>query len=345
VPADKRIRIAAAVLVLALVGAAVWYLRGDHGPRHFTGFVEGEERVIRSEVSGRVLEVKYAEGAEVPADTAIAVIDDTDIAARIRSKEEEVRVLDAEIVNQKEKIVLTETTWQRDVSTRAAELRQAEAAAELARRTLARNAELFKKGTSTAQEMDESRAREKESESGVTRARELLARAQEQEREIALAGGALEALRRRRDLAAAQLHELHVTRAKHVIRSPSMPTVVQTQFLWPGELAQPGTPVLALLDPVDKYVQLYVPVAALGEVRVGQRVALELDSEPGRRYPGEISFIADRASFTPEKIETRSDRMTQVYRVKVRVLDGVERLRPGTEGNVYIEVGRNGGPG
>jgi HlyD family secretion protein len=95
---------------------------------------------------------------------------------------------------------------------------------------------------------------------------------------------------------------------------------------------------------VDKYVQIYVPVTDLGGVRVGQHVALELDSEPGRRYPGEISFIADRASFTPEKIETRSDRVTQVYRVKVRILDGVERLRPGTEGDVYIEAGVNGGP-
>jgi hypothetical protein len=28
--------------------------------------------------------------------------------------------------------------------------------------------------------------------------------------------------------------------------------------------------------------------------------------------------------------------MAQVYRAKVRVLEGVERLQPGTEGNVYF---------
>ena len=38
---------------------------------------------------------------------------------------------------------------------------------------------------------------------------------------------------------------------------------------------------------------------------VGRRVELELDSTPHRRIPGEISFIADQANFTPEKIETR----------------------------------------
>ena len=46
--------------------------------------------------------------------------------------------------------------------------------------------------------------------------------------------------------------------------------------------------------------------------------------------------LADQANFTPEKIETRSDRLGQVYRAKVRILEGVERFQPGTEGNVYL---------
>jgi hypothetical protein len=123
-----------------------------------------------------------------------------------------------------------------------------------------------------------------------------------------------------------------------------VPTVVQTQFVWPGELAQPGTPVVAVLDPEDKNVQVYLPVAAMGRVRVGTRVEIELDSTPGRRIPGELSFIADQANFTPEKIETRGDRVGQVYRAKVRVLEGAALLKPGTEGDVYL-VGDAGSAG
>jgi hypothetical protein len=58
--------------------------------------------------------------------------------------------------------------------------------------------------------------------------------------------------------------------------------------------------------------------------------------------PGEVSFVADSANFTPEKIETRSDRLGQVYRAKVRILEGVERFQPGTEGNVYLTDERSG---
>src|SRR5262249_56413141 len=99
-------------------------------------------------------------------------------------------------------------------------------------------------------------------------------------------------------------------------------------------LAQAGTSIVSVLDPADKYVQVYVPVADLDRFRVGRKVLIELDSEPGRRVPGEVSFVADTANFTPEKIETRSDRLGQVYRAKVRILAGMQPFPPPTEGNL-----------
>ena len=102
------------------------------------------------------------------------------------------------------------------------------------------------------------------------------------------------------------------------------------------QLAQPGTALCSVLDPRDKYVRLYVPVPDLAQFPVGRRVEIELDSRPGERIPGEVSFVADVASFTPEKIETRTDRVGQVYRAKIRILEHPERLAPGTEGDVYV---------
>jgi HlyD family secretion protein len=324
------------VVLLALVGGGVWYLHHRRAPLYYTGFVEGEERIIRSEVTGRVLQVKYAEGDAIPAEEIIAVLDDRDIQARIKSKQEEIAVLDAEQGTQAERVTLIERTWARDVSARQAELQQAASAADLAERTFAREQGLVKTGASTAQLLDDTRARRDQARAALQRAREVLARTEAEEHTIAVARHELESLRQRRDLAEAQLAELQVTESKYVIRSPGVATVVQTQFIWPGELAQPGTAIVSVLDPADKYVQIYVPVADVGRVQLGQRVEIELDSRPGQRVPGEVSFVADKANFTPEKIETRSDRMGQVYRAKVRILAGVERLQPGTEGNVYL---------
>jgi multidrug resistance efflux pump len=234
-------------------------------------------------------------------------------------------------------VATVEQTWQQDVRARQAELRHADAAAALAEATFARERELLGSGASTQQLLDEQRAARDQAVSARDRARDLLARAEAEHGTIDVARRQLDVLREQRTLAEAELATLRVTQDKYVVTAPPVPTRVETQFLWPGELAQPGAPILALLDPADQYVQVYVPVTDLERVRVGQRVAIELDSAPGRRVPGEISFIADRANFTPERIETRDDRIGQVYRVKVRILSDIEQFRPGTEGNVYLD--------
>ena len=332
-------RILVATAVLAVIVAGLWYLRRDHGPPHYTGFVEDEERVLRSEVTGRVGAVAFAEGAAVPANAVVAHLDDDDIRTRLDAKRHELDVLEADIGRQVEQVALVERTWARDVGARRAEVREAEAAADVAERTFRREEQLVRSGASTAQLLDDARARRDQSRSALERARQMFARAEAEEGSIAVARGQAEVLRQRRELARAELAELEVTRAKYDIHAPGVPTVVQTQFIWPGELAQPGTAILSVLDPRDKYVQVYVPVADVARFRVGRRVEIELDSAPGRRVPGEVSFVADQANFTPEKIETRSDRMGQVYRAKVRILEDVDHFQPGTEGNVYLLPG------
>src|SRR5207237_3978231 len=136
-----------------------------------------------------------------------------------------------------------------------------------------------------AQLLDDGRARRDQAASALERARQLLARAEAEEGEIAVARRQPDVLREKREQARAELAELEVTRAKFEVRSPDVPTVVQTQFIWPGELAQPGTAVVAVLDPRDKYVQVYVPVAEVARFRIGGRVEIVLDSEPDRRVP------------------------------------------------------------
>jgi HlyD family secretion protein len=325
------------IVLLALAAAAGgWWLRSREEATRYTGFVEGEERVLRSEVSGRVLEMPFAEGEPVPADAVVARLDASELAARIASKRQELTVLEAQIRRQEEQVALVEATWTRDVGAQEAALRQAEAEAKLAEQTWARTEKLEADGVASLQRLDEARAGRDATRSALDRTRVLLLRARAQQGEIALARRQLDVLRQQLELSRAQLEELEVLLAKHEVRAPAVATVVQTQLLWPGELAQPGTPILSVLDPRDKYVQIYVPVADVDRVRVGARVEIELDSAPGRRVPGEVAFVADQASFTPEKIETRSDRLGQVYRAKVRILEDVECFQPGTEGNVYL---------
>lgn len=332
----RKLLIVVAVALIAGIAGYVYWQR-EQPPTFYTGVVEGEERIIRAEVSGRVLAVEFDEGDAVPAGAVIARLDDADVAAQIASKEQQLNVLSAQLQRQAQQIETLERTWAQDVNARRAELRQATAAATLADATFQRERGLISTGASTQQLLDEVRSARDQANSARDRASDMLARTQAEVGNIEVARHELAVLEQQRKLSEAQLQELRVTQAKSVVQAPPVPTRVETKFLWPGELAQSGTPIVALLDPRDQYVQIYVPVADLTRVRVGQRVSIELDSAPDTRVPGEISFLADRANFTPEKIETRDDRLGQVYRAKVRILSDVERFRPGTEGNVYLE--------
>src|SRR5256886_3273007 len=179
------------------------------------GFVEGEERVIRSEVTGRVLEVIFAEGAQVPPNAVLARLDDADIQTRLVAKHEELDVAEADIRRQQQQVELSEGTWKQDVSARRAELRQAESAADLAERTLKREEALVATGASTAQLLDDARARRDQARSALDRARDLLKRAQAEEGTIAVARRQLDVLEQRRELARAEIAQLEVTAAKY----------------------------------------------------------------------------------------------------------------------------------
>jgi HlyD family secretion protein len=283
-----------------------------------------------------VLEVRFAEGDAVPAGAVVAVLDDRDAQAKLHSKAQELGVADAEIATAEERVQLVQTTWERTLTATLSDVKQAETTAAVAARTFQREAELVKTGASTTQLLDDARMRRDQAGSALERAHAMAARVRAEERSTTVAQHELSTLRERRELAQAQLEELRVTAAKYQVHAPDVATVVQTQHLWPGELAQPGSPLVTVLDPRDKYVQVYVPVADVGDFTIGRKVQIELDSRPGERTPGEVTFVADQASFTPDKIETRDDRMGQVYRAKIRILEDVEGFQAGTDGNVSL---------
>ncbi len=138
---------------------------------------------------------------------------------------------------------------------------------------------------------------------------------------------------------AEKLEQMRIILDKYTIRAPCNCTV-QTRLIRAGEYVNPGTGIATLLDPLDKYVRVYVPVPDLDKVHVGDSVTIEPDALPGVLIPGEISFMEDIAQFTPKNIEIKSDRITQVFATKVRILDQLERLKPGMEGTAYLNSAR-----
>lgn len=116
----------------------------------------------------------------------------------------------------------------------------------------------------------------------------------------------------------------------------SVAGVVEAIELQPGDMVGMGTPILSLLDTRTLWVRAYVPENRLN-ITIDQEVRITTDSFTTESFRGKITFISRQAEFTPRNVQTPEERSKQVFRIKVTLLDGLEKLRPGMAADVWLE--------
>lgn len=103
-----------------------------------------------------------------------------------------------------------------------------------------------------------------------------------------------------------------------------------------GELAPALTPLATFGDIKHAKIRIYVGTRDLGRVKQGQEAFIRIDSFPDKKFPGRVSTIAEQAEFTPKNIQTRDERVKQVFAVEI-VADNPEGiLKPGMPADVEI---------
>jgi HlyD family secretion protein len=94
-----------------------------------------------------------------------------------------------------------------------------------------------------------------------------------------------------------------------------------------GEVLAAGTPVVEIGDLDHPWLRGYIGEADLGRVKLDAQVNVTTDSFPGKVYPGRVSFISSEAEFTPKQIQTSSERVKLVYRIKIEVSNPGHELK------------------
>ncbi len=112
-----------------------------------------------------------------------------------------------------------------------------------------------------------------------------------------------------------------------IVTAPRAGTIVSVTTNT-GQNAGPGRTMLTMVDPADLFVRVFVAETEIGKVKQGQAVTLTTDSS-AETYTGSVSFIASRAEFTPNNVQTREQRVKLVFEVRVRVSDATGTLKAG----------------
>ena len=111
---------------------------------------------------------------------------------------------------------------------------------------------------------------------------------------------------------------------------------VEAIDLRPGDLVGANAPVISVMDLSQLWVRAYVPENRLS-IKVGDPVEVTVDSFPGERFAARITFASRQAEFTPGNVQTPEERSKQVFRIKVTLDSGRDRLRPGMAADVWLK--------
>jgi len=128
--------------------------------------------------------------------------------------------------------------------------------------------------------------------------------------------------------AQANLDSINTQMDKLTIHAP-MDGVVLVRSIEVGEVLQAGTTAMTIGKLDTLKVTVYIPETQYGQISLGQKATLSVDSFPNETFTATITRIADQAEFTPQNVQTKEGRQTTVYAIELSVDNADGKLKPG----------------
>ena len=113
--------------------------------------------------------------------------------------------------------------------------------------------------------------------------------------------------------------------------------VVLSRPMNAGETVSAGTVVVEIgsLDQVT--LTVFIPENQYGQIRLGQKASITVDSYPNRTFTGSVTYISDQAEFTPRNVQTIESRSSTVYKVEISLTNPNGELKPGMPADAVFE--------
>lgn len=135
------------------------------------------------------------------------------------------------------------------------------------------------------------------------------------------------------EAAQAAVDVLKVQIDKMTLLAPIDGTIL-SRSIQPGELALPGAPLLMLGQLDDLTITVYIPEDHYGAISLGDTALVSVDSFPGVTFIAKVTFIADKAEFTPRNVQTAEGRRSTVFAIRLSIENPESKLKPGMPADV-----------
>lgn len=307
---SRWIVIAALALLSGAGGTGYYVWKQAHPPMPAgisfgNGRIEADEVDIDTKYAGRVAELLVDIGDMVSPGQVVARMDTRDIEQSLSKSEAQTRQA------------------QKAIDEAQANLTQQQTQRTLAQQEIERTRSLVKNGWATKQLMDQRQQQLDGANAGLAAAKAKVLQAQH----------ALDAAQHD-----AGFYRVQIT--DNTLVAPKRGRI-QYRLANIGEVLPAGGKVFTMLDFSYVYMDIYLPTAEAGKVKVGADARIVLDAYPDHPIPAKVSFVASQSQFTPKTVETQSERDKLMFRIRVRInrerlLAHADAIRGGLPGAAYV---------
>lgn len=346
----KRLLRLIALLVIVGVSYGVWwYTSRPPTSLTLTGVVTTNHIVVSSQITGRISQLMAQEGDVVKSGQLLAVLSPDELreerafysysaqgaGSQVAESEAALRLQERQSTDQIAQAEATLASTESQLAATQAELEQSKADYERSQR-------LAKEGVDTRQSLDAARTAYDVNRSRLAA---LLKQIEAQKAAVALARSSAEQVAMRRSqvnanrqqqaAAAAQKARADVRLAYTEIHAP-IDGIVDVRAALPGEVVNPGQPVVTLINQDDLWVRIDVEETYIDRVRNGDKLTVRLPS--GAEREGTVFYRAADAGFATQRDVSRTKRDIKTFEVRLRVDNKDRRLAVGMTAYVLLPL-------
>ena len=295
------------ILLLFIITSLLLACNNNFNQVDASGVFEAKEIIVSAKGNGEILAFSIEEGETVVALEPLGFIDTTQLYLKKLQLQLSAKAVKNQTV---------------DISKQTAALEQQIATAQIEKR---RVENLLKSEAATTKQLDDIHAQiavlEKQLEATKTSMIQVNTNVLDTESGVAV-----------------QIAQINDQIKNSIIQSPINGTIL-TKYAEQGELTMQGKALFKVADMENMYLRVYITAEQLTEMKIGQQVAVYADygKSEQKEYVGEVTWISDKAEFTPKTILTKDERANLVYAVKILVKnDGYIRI--GMYGEIKLTV-------
>ncbi len=284
---------------MLLMGLAMTACHSGDGESDAYGNFEAIETFVSSEVSGKAMQLSVQEGQQLKSGALVCLVDTVPVVIK------------------RDQLLASRTAAMSQLDQVHASLRVLMAQNAILQKDYERISKMLNDGAATQKQFDEVEGQlnvlDRQADSHQAQMNSIRAEVKVVEAQLE---GVLDQLQRCR------------------VQMPLDGTILQ-KYSEAGEMILAGKPILKVANLETIYLRAYVTGKQLPAIQLGQsvQVIFDKDETTNQSIDGSISWISSAAEFTPKIIQTKEERVDQVYAIKVLVQnDG--RLKIGMPGEV-----------